>query len=257
MDELERRLRAAMIGAAEAAPPGLLPSIYRRHRRHGHRVIAGYVAVASVVVLAIPPLAIDLSGRLPVGGSTASHPATQSGPSFSRGTSVSAAAAGTMVLTCHDANWGQLQSNWRSVSLKEGPLWFVFGRRDGYVHESRFRTRGHSSSGPASRGDDVMIVEVADGATVTMKPEPAARNYFHFVDGFNGPSPYALPAGDTGFTFIACPRDDTGPNGQVTDFYLGFFITAGRAAPIDIWPRPDARPIRVIFTCPARPAPCG
>ena len=257
MDELERRLRAAMIGAAEPAPPGLLRNIYQRHRRHRHRVVAGYVAVASVVVLAIPPLGIELSGRLPIGGSTPSHPATPSGTSFSRGTRNSAAAAGTMMLTCNDANWGQLQSNWRSGSLKEGPLWFVSGRRDGYVHDSSFQMRGPSSSGARSRGDDVMIVEVANGATVTMKPAPAARSYFHFVDGFNGPSPYTLSAGDTGFTFSGCPRDDTGPNGHVTDFYLGFFITAGRAAPVDIWPRPAARPIRVIFTCPARPAPCG
>ena len=161
-----------------------------------------------------------------------------------------------MVLTCQDANWGQLQSNWRAVSAKEGPLWFVFGRRDGYVHASTFRTAGHSSA-PVIRGDDVMVVEVANGATVTLKPASVARSYFHFVDGFNGPSPNVLPAGDTGFTFAACPRADVGPNGHVTDFYLGFSIKAGRAAPVDIWPGPDARPIRVIFTCPARPAPCG
>jgi hypothetical protein len=162
-----------------------------------------------------------------------------------------------MLLTCSDANWGQLQPNWRSVSLNVGPVWFVFGRQDGYVHDSTFRMPGHSSYRPGSRSDHVMIVEIADGATVTMKPAPAAGKYFHFVDGFNGPTPNALPRGDTGYTFTACPRDDAGPNGNVTDFYLGFSITAGRVAPVDIWPSPDASPIRVIFTCPVRPALCG
>jgi len=60
MDELERRLRAAMIGAPEAAPPRLLPSVYRRHRRHRHRLLAAYVAVAAAVLLAIPPLGHEL-----------------------------------------------------------------------------------------------------------------------------------------------------------------------------------------------------
>jgi len=254
MDELERRLRAAMIGAAEPAPPGLLPSVYRRHRRYRYRVFAGYVAVAAAVVVAIPPVGHELGGRVVSGGSTTRHTETPNGSSARRATPV---AAGTMLLTCNDANWGQLQSDWRSVSLNVGPLWFVSGRHDDYVHDSRFRMHGQSSYPSGGRSGDVMIVEVANGATVTTKPAPAARSYFRFVDGFNGPRPYALPAGDTGFTFTACPRHEVGPNGPVTDFYLGFSIAAGRAAPVDIWPRPDARPIRVIFTCPASPAPCG
>ena len=255
MDELERRLRAAMIGAFEPAPPGLMQRIHQRHRRHRHRRAAGYVAVAAVVMLAIPPLGRELSSRARSSGLATGHRVTPSGSSASR--TQAAAAAGTMLLTCQDANWGQLQSNWRSVSLQEGPLWFVFGRHDGYVHGTGFRISGHSRSPSAGTRYDVMIVEVANGATVAMKPAPAAGKYVQFVHGFNGPRPYTLPAGDTGFTFTACPRDERGPNGRVTDFYLGFSITAGHAAPVDIWPQPDARAIRVIFTCPATPAPCG
>ena len=70
MDELERRLRAAMIGAPEAAPPRLLPSVYRRHRRHRHRLLAAYVAKAAAVLLAIPPLGHELGGRVLFGAST-------------------------------------------------------------------------------------------------------------------------------------------------------------------------------------------
>jgi hypothetical protein len=222
---------------------------------HRRRQLAGYVAVAVAVVVAVPPLGRELAGRSPSGGSAVSHTAAPSGSSASEAAPV--AVPGTMLLTCNDANWGQLQPNWHAVSLQAGRLWFVSGRHDGYVHDSSFHLRGHSSTASRSRGYDVMIVEVANGATVTMKPAPAARSYFHFVDGFNGPSPNDLPAGDTGFTFTACPPNDVGPNGRVTDFYLGFSITAGRAAPVDIWPRPDAHPIRVIFTCRTRPAPCG
>src|SRR6185437_13158607 len=67
----------------------------------------------------------------------------------------------------------------------------------------------------------VMIVEVTSGSTVVMKPAAAARSYFRFLTGFGPAAGYQLPAGDTGFTFAACPRGTPGPNGEVTDFYLG------------------------------------
>ena len=97
-----------------------------------------------------------------------------------------------------------------------------------------------------------MIVEVASGATATLQPAPGAKSYFRFVDGFNGPSPNYLPARDTGFTFSSCPRGQAGPNGHVTDFYLGFVFKAARPATVDIRTRASARPIRVTFTYPGR-----
>lgn len=94
-----------------------------------------------------------------------------------------------------------------------------------------------------------MIVEVADGSTVVMKPTPQARPYFQFFDGFHPGGGNRLPAGDTGFTFISCPRNaGPGPNGRVTDFNLGFQMEAGQAAAVDVWTSPATRPIRVIFT---------
>jgi hypothetical protein len=162
-----------------------------------------------------------------------------------------------MLLTCNDANWGQLQSNWRKVSLKAGPLWFVFGRQDGYVHHGTFRPHRHAGHPSGARSNGVMIVEVENGSTVTMQPAPGTRSYFRFYDGFNGPTPNRLPAGDTGFTFRACPRPEADPNGRVTDFYLGFSIKPGRAAPVDIWTPTSRRPIRVTVTCPRHPSHCG
>jgi hypothetical protein len=97
-----------------------------------------------------------------------------------------------------------------------------------------------------------MIVEVTTGSTAVIKPAAPARSYFHFVNGYGPDSGNQLPAGDTGFTFAACPRGTSGSNGAVTDFYLGFSIEPGHAALADVRSPAMPRPIRVIFTCPAR-----
>jgi hypothetical protein len=98
-----------------------------------------------------------------------------------------------------------------------------------------------------------MIVEATTGSTVVLKPAAAARPYFCFVNGFRPGAGVKLPAGDTGFTLISCPRWYVGPNGHVTDFYLGFSIEAGHAAPVEVWPSGAPRPIWVTFTCPGHP----
>jgi hypothetical protein len=162
------------------------------------------------------------------------------------------AAPGTVLLTCDSANWGQLAANWRAVSLQAGPLWFAYGRQQGYVHDGGWQGAGRTPRQPGKRRLGVMIVEVRSGSMVVMKPAATARPYFRFVEGFGPGLGYKLPAGDTGFTFAACPRGSGGPNGQVTDFYLGFSMDAGRAAPVEVWPSAMPRPIRVIFTCPGR-----
>jgi hypothetical protein len=90
------------------------------------------------------------------------------------------------------------------------------------------------------------------GSTVVMKPTAAAWSYFRFVDGFSPGAGHQLPARDTGFTFAACPRGTPGPNGQVTDFYLGYSIETGRAARVEVQPLAMPHPIQVILTCPAR-----
>jgi len=159
-------------------------------------------------------------------------------------------AQGTLLLTCDSANWGSLGKDWRAGSLKAGPLWLVNGRQFAYVLR-----RGSPGAGPAIRPPHrpfgaVMIVEVSDGSTVVMKATDKARPYFHFVDGFNGPAGNPLPKGDTGFKLSSCPKGDNGPNGPVTDFYLGFVIKAGRAAPVDVQTSASSHPIRLIFTSP-------
>ena len=95
-----------------------------------------------------------------------------------------------------------------------------------------------------------MIVEVTDGSTAVMKPAVGARPNFRFLDGFHLGGGNPLPHGDTGFTFSSCPRGQQGPNGQVTDFYLGFTIQAGRTAPVDVRTAASSRPIRLMFMSP-------
>jgi len=158
------------------------------------------------------------------------------------------AAPGTVLLTCESANWGRLPPNWRALSLRAGPLWFVGDRLFGYVH-------GYSSQGArrtiARYGrlrDRVMIVEVTDGSTAVMKAAAVARPYFRFLDGFGSNHGNPLPGGDVGFTFSSCPRGHRGPNGPVTDCSLGFSIEAGRMVPVEVRTSSSTRPIRLTFT---------
>ncbi len=210
----------------------------------GRWLVVVVVVVAAGLIAVIATLVLTGSGGRraagPPGGSTA-----LAAPSPT-------AAPGTVLLTCDSANWGQLASNWRAGSLLAGPLWFVYGRQFGYVHYGGSQAGGRAIRRPGKLRLGVMIAEVTSGSTVVMKSAAEARSYFRFLDGFGPGVGYKLPAGDTGFTFISCPRGSAGPNGQVTDFYLGFSIAAGRAAPVEVWPSASARPIRVTFTCPGR-----
>jgi len=204
------------------------------------------VVAAAVVIIASTVALIVTKGR-------ARHAPHRPSPSIAAAVPKPSptAAPGTVLLTCDSATAGSLGSHWRAGSFRAGPLWFVSGRRDGYVHDSRYRMQARSRYRGVKFG--VMIIEVANGATVTMEPAPGARDYFRFVDGFDGPSPNYLPAPDIGFTLSACPRRTSGPSGRVTDFYLGFvFTAAANPALVDIRPRNSARPIRVIFTYPHR-----
>lgn len=197
----------------------------------------GLVAVLAVVVLA------DGGGRHAQGPPKGTAPLAARGPS-------PATAPGTVLLTCDSANGGPLGLDWRARSLQAGPLWFVYGRQQGYVHDNGWHAAARATSRSGMRRIGVMIIGVAPGSTVVMKAAPAARPYFHFVDGFGSVAASKQAEGEPGFTLVACPRGSGRRSGQVTDFYLGFSIEAGSAAPVDVWPYAGSRPIRVIFTCP-------
>jgi hypothetical protein len=162
------------------------------------------------------------------------------------------AVPGTVLLTCDAAAPGQLEPNWRAASVRAGPVWFVGGRQLGYVHEDGWHAAAPAVPVHGRLQFVVMIVEVTTGSTAVIKPEVAAGQYFRFIDGWTQAGYDQLPAGDSGLTLAACPRGTPGLNGAVTDFYLGFSIEPGWAAPVDVSSAAMPHPIRVIFTCPAR-----
>lgn len=207
------------------------------------RWVAGAAAVALIAVIT----------TLVLSGSGGRHPvAAPRGPAALAAPEPSPAAApGTVLLTCDSANPGQLGPDWRAGSLRAGPLWFVAGRQLGYVHYGNWLGADRVVYRDSNFHFVVMIVEVMTGSTVVMKPAAVARSYFRFVDGFGPGAGHRLPAGDTGFTFAACPRGTSGPNGQVTEFYLGYSIKTGRAAPVEVQSSAIPQPIETIFTCPA------
>lgn len=204
-----------------------------------------WLAVLAVIGLIAAVIALSLTG----GGHRVASP---SGRSTALAAPSPSAVPGTVLLTCDSATPGQLEPNWPAMSVRAGPVWFVDGRQLGYVHDDGWQAA--TPAVPVHGGFQfaVMIVEVTTGSTAVIQPAAAARSYFYFVDGFSSGGFDLLPAGDTGFTIAACPRGTPGLNGAVTDFYLGFFIKPGRAAPVDVRSPAMPHPIRVIFTCPAR-----
>jgi hypothetical protein len=214
--------------------------------RRDFRLPSGrWLAVLVVTGLIAAVIALSLTG----GGHRVASP---TGRSTALAVPSPSAVPGTVLLTCDSANPGQLEPNWRATSLRAGPVWFVGGRQLGYVHDDGWQAA--TPAMPVHGGFQfvVMIVEVTTGSTAVIQPAAAARSYFYFVDGFSSGGFDLLPAGDTGFTIAACPRGTPGINGAVTDFYLGFSIKPGRAAPVDVRSPAIPHSIRVIFTCPAR-----
>jgi hypothetical protein len=206
-----------------------------------------WLAIAAVVGLVAIGVALGVAGTggRHAGGSLP-QATSSSGPTLLPSMPRPTSFPGTVLLTCQSANWGQLESGWRSSSLRAGPLWFVSDRQPGYVRYGRTMPSPGRSSGRAEPGRDVvMIVEVANGSTVVLKAGAGTASYFRFLSGG-----FELP-GDSGFTFVPCPSGGLGPNGDLTDFYLGFSITPGRAAPVEVWTPVSARPIWLTFTAPA------
>ena len=167
-----------------------------------------------------------------------------------------AGAPGTFLVTCAMANWSQLNPGWRSSSLRVGSLWFVDSNLSGYVRDGSSPNTAGAVAGSAETSTDATIpLEVAAGSTVVMKAAPGTQSYFRFLTGFGAGTGYQLPSplpsGDTGFTFVACPRQHVGPNGLMTDFLLGFSIDPSRTARVEIRTSASPRPVWITLAGPA------
>ena len=238
MSDLERRLHAAMLAAAERPPANLLQEVRRRHRRHVRRVRAACAAVvAAALAIAVPPVTHALRTAPP----PQIHPA---------GPAITPTAPANPAGSCQpDA--GALTATWRDGSLQAGPIWFAYARIQGYVHLSGAPDAprsAHRGTGQLAVG--VMIVEVGYGSRAVLTVAPGARTYFRFLNGFAKGSSYSLADGVDSLTLAGCPPGTPpGDNGRVSDYYLGFVIRIGSDAPAEVSTPASTRPVQVFFTC--------
>lgn len=251
MNDLERRLRAAMSAVAGAPPPpGLLAGIRRRHRRHLIRVGAGCLAVVAALALAAPPLAHALryAGHgVPPPVSGPHHPSPSAGTSAPTQVcpvfcgppaSPARAAPGTMLRNCQSGNGGEQEiAGYRARSVRAGPVWFIGARRPGYWPASHQLRHGQV--------DAVGVpVAVRAGATAVVRVAPAAQARFRFLRSFNDANRYTMRAGESGVTFAACPASYEGP---LTVFWIGYVNAGLSCVPFQV-SVPGERPARVALS---------
>lgn len=263
MDDLEHRLRAAMSGAAEPPPTGLMAGIRRRHRRHLIRIGAGVAATLAALALLAPPAAHALRSAVrgpgpAVGGLSTASPCPSNIPGFigcSRyvGPSTSAspqvcpiycgppassvkAAPGTMLRNCQSGNGGNQEIlGYRTRSVRAGPVWFVWART-----ANRHWTPGQPvGNGQLQAGAGPVAIQA--GATAVVRVAPAARGRFQFLRTFNNTDRYRLRPGPDGITFSACPASYMGP---VTVFWVGYLDSGLSCVPLEV-SVPGRQPVRV------------
>ncbi len=263
MTDFERRLRAAMSGAASPPPAGLMAGIRRRHRRHLIRVVAGFAAVVAVLALAAPPAAHALRSALTGPGHSAGGPASGSScpaklpantvcaryvgpgavaspqvcPVFCGPPASSAKAApGTMLRGCQSENGGQQEiAGYRSRSVRAGPVWFVWAR----TPRKHWGPGEPLGKGQLSAGGGAVAVQA--GATAIVRVPPAARSRFQFLRTFHSTDRYRPQAGPDGITFAACPASYLGP---VTVFWVGYLDSGLSCVPLEVSVA-GRRPVRV------------
>lgn len=263
MNDLERRLRAAMAASAGPPPAGLIEGIRRRHRRHIVRVIAGFAALVAVLALAVPPAAHALRSaeHVPgpaVRGQVTASPCPSNLPGFfgcSRYVGPSApaspqscpvfcgppaspakAAPGTILRNCQSGNGGNQEiSGYRARSVRVGSVWFVWARTPNR-HWAPGQPLGH---GQLQAGAGPVAVQA--GTTAVVRVTPAARSRFQFLRNFNSTDRYRMHAGPEGITFAACPASYMGP---VTVFWIGYLDSGLSCIPLEV-SVPGRRPVRV------------
>lgn len=225
MSDFERRLRAALHGAAEPAPPGLLAAVMRRHRRHQIRAGAGVLAVAAAAALAIPSATAALHGAAGHRAGRAARGSTSPGPARPRWP---AAAAGTVVSGCQNGPpRGVIGRRWRTMATREaGPLWLVNG--------------GHSSGRISLYVALVVLDKLRPGAAVVLKVAPDNARHLRFLygpnDSLNPGTRYTMRSGEAGVTFVSCRnRHQSAASPGLTDYYGGFLVLGRRCVPVRAW----------------------
>jgi hypothetical protein len=253
MNDLERRLRAAMAAMAGPPPAGLMAGIRRRRRRHLVRVAAGFAAVIAALALVAPPAAHALRSAVSppgpaVGGQVSPSPcpttlpasvgcSRHGGPSAAASPQVcpvfcgppassDRAAPGTMKRDCQSGNGGDQEiPGYRARSVRAGPVWFVWARTP---------NRHWAPGQPLGNGQwtaEGGIVAVRAGATVVVRVAPAGRSQFQFLRTFNRTDRYRPRPGPDGITFAACPVSYMGP---VTVFWVPYLDSGLSCVPLEV-----------------------
>lgn len=245
MTDLERRLRAALHGASEQAPPGLMEAVLRRHKRHRIRVGASVLAVCVAAALAMPPLAGAL-GSGGGGGAPAMSGRGTPGPALPSPRPV--AAPGTVLSGCANSNLGALGSDWKAYpSTKVGPIWFLAGST----------AAGQRLGGGLSLHVAIVVLDgLRSGSVVVVRVAPSSRGDLRFLygpmDSLNPGTRYTLRSGEAGVTFVACsPDQQIVRSSRYTDYYGGFLVRGTRCVPVRVWVPDRAHPLTVrLGVCP-------
>jgi hypothetical protein len=237
MSDLERRLRAAMLAAAEQPPAGLIQAIRRRHRRHVRRAgTACVAAVAAIAIVTVPVSRALRSGPAPAGQPLAG-PMT---PSASSPPPV--AAPGTGLRTCASNNNGTMNANWREQSVHAGPVWFL-GAREAGTWPASWPVTGRKMA-PVE-----VLVAIRNGATVVLQAAPSAQRRLRFLPAFGAPLQgtttklFPLRVGSDGVTLVGCPALPAPPPGAtipesylpgLTVFAVGYLTDLRRCLPLEV-----------------------
>jgi hypothetical protein len=248
MDDLERRLRAALRSVSEPPPPGLLAAIRRRHTRHVRRVgVSGVAAVAVIAAAATPvvhalrPSAPSgLSGRVPASQLPGWTPSPPTYPRFS--------VPGAVARDCQDNNNGTLGSKWRTQSVHAGPVWFVYAREGTPWGRSR-----HLSGGMLSGQAGVVAIRNGSAAVISVAPDQAA--HFRFLAAFDGSDRYTMRDGEPRLALKGCPSTPVGKGipasyaPGLTMFWQGYVTDLGNrdCVHLRVRIRPSGRTIQVAL----------
>jgi len=240
MNDLERRLRAAMLATAEQAPAGLLPAIRRRHRRHLRRLGAACVAAVAAVAILAAPVARALQSGTPQESPAAAVTGLPRLPPT--------AVPGTGLRTCQSSDGGSMNSNWQAASVKAGPVWFIFAGLKAGWPSSRRLADGRLSVVPA-------LIAVRQGTTAVLTGAPLARGHLEFLPDFDKVRGLVRTRA-AGVTFVGCPAVPTPPAASIPEgyapgltlFWFGYITDLPRCLPLEVRTPAAPRPIRVTLS---------
>jgi hypothetical protein len=264
MDELERRLRAAMTARSEPPPPGLLAAVRRRHTRHVRRAGAGGVAAVAAIALAFTPVTHALRagvGSITSGSGSAGSGAGPAGPGSGAARSAPAArptaVPGTALRDCQTENNGELGSNWQAQSLHVGPVWLVYAQLKDTWPSSRRVSGGfmpHLKNGKLAPAAGV-IIAVPNGTTAEVSATPAARQHFRFLtDLYGNAGRYTLRDGSPGLTIAGCPASPVGTGipesyaAGLTLYWVIYITDLRHCIPLEVRQLPAGKLVRVTVS---------